>query len=336
MEHINNPDKKWGPEWLSNNAVWHWGLFYFVVCSRGCEMLCPFSFHAVTYDFYGLFMCLTFTQTCITHRVQGHSHRPQTQYSQLLTRHQRTGQLLLDSPRCWFTEIFALGPVCSNGTGEALVSRFISFALKELKLLTNHISALWLFFCFGGIPKIPSKYLVWLRFYFNYLQELLSLCSQLYYRDWIFLVLHTKLDTTVQHLNVSVYLFLHVKMQKEKWFESDVLRMLFCTHGALLNKNVEAQEMPFMYFNISINWTCWSHSVMRWTIFDCHHLRTSGWIFSVSKTIYNYFCPQFQTTVVIAVCLSLFLLDVRIGTFCIRVMWEPCAAWKRLLRREPL
>lgn len=79
-------------------------------------------------------------------------------------------------------------------------------------------------------------------------------------------MLHTKLDTTVQHLNVSVYLFLHVKMQKEfpnKLFESDVLRLLFCTHWALLNKNVEAQEMPFMYFNISINLTCRSHSVMR-------------------------------------------------------------------------
>lgn len=68
----------------------------------------------------------------------------------------------------------------------------------------------------------------------------------------------------------------------------------------------EAREMPFMYFNISINWSCRSHSLMRWSsIFDSHHLHntTPGWIFPVAtRTLYNYFCPQLGAAM--AVCLS--------------------------------
>lgn len=163
------------------------------------------SFGAVTNYFY-----LTFTQTWIARKVAGKVTllSLNTQYSQHLAKHQRAGHAPPAwFPSCWFTKIFALEPVCSGGTVEPPVSRFTSFALKELKLLTNQISLLWLvFFCFFFSLWGPTVFLksilnklIQSKLYLSYNYPLshqvrFYLCRQLQQRQYgatCWLVVHT-------------------------------------------------------------------------------------------------------------------------------------------------
>lgn len=78
-------------------------------------------------------------------------------------------------------------------------------------------------------------------------------------------------------------------------------RTLFYTWSFIKHK-LQAQAMAFMYFNLSINWTCRSNLVVRWpSVFDSNHLQYTmappDLIFPVATgTLSNYFCPQLQAS----------------------------------------
>lgn len=143
-----------------------------------------------------------------------------------------------------------------------------------------------------------------------------------------------------RHTKLNLPSIFQQPSQYQHQFKSDLVENLVCAH---VKTEIRHSEMPVMHPNISINWRCRSHSVMRCIFYLSYqsHNGTAGWRF------HNYSWLQLQTG---PGCVSFPIPSLksqrkknsaggdlsRNRTFCVRVVWKPLAVWKGLLIGEAL